>query len=89
MFRKTRQHPMPEDQKSEAYRHLTRELRTMHHTERDNLDKCPALADILLAVHDARYLDAIDMSEHCITTAGTAWRAKQGIPWSTNGFARS
>jgi hypothetical protein len=77
------------EQRSEAYRFLTRELRTMHHTERTNLDACPALTDILRAVHEGRDLDAIEMSSHCITDAGKAWRLKQGIHYTTNGKARS
>jgi hypothetical protein len=59
-----------------AYERLTRELRTMHHSERDKLDAMPNLAEILRAVHEGREHDAIAMTHTCITAYGNAWREK-------------
>lgn len=80
--------PLTYQEESAAYRFLTRELRTLHASERDNLDVDPNLPAILRAVHEGRDLDAIEMTNRHITDAGRAWRAKQGIHYTTNGRAR-
>lgn len=67
-----------------AYSRLTREIRTMHHTERDILDADPNLDAILTAVHEGRDQDAVALSAHIHTERGDAWRAKQGITTRTN-----
>lgn len=80
--------PLTREQEMAAYHFLTVVLRTLHHTERDNLDAHPLLPKILRDVHEGRDLDAIEMTDSCITDAGRAWRAKQGIRYTTNGRAR-
>jgi len=78
---------MTNEDRSYAYARLTREIRTMHHTERDMLDASPQLDTILLAVHERRELDAIELTMPMHTDRGDAWRAKQGITYRTNGVA--
>lgn len=60
-----------------AYERLTRQLRTMHHTERTILDTDPAYEAILTAVHEGRDKDALDLAQHIHTAAGDAWRARR------------
>lgn len=60
-----------------AYERLTRQLRTMHHTERTILDTDLFFEAILAAVHEGRDQDALDMAQHIRTAAGDAWRARR------------
>jgi len=67
-----------------AYYRLTREIRSMHHTERTALDNSANYLTALTAVHEGRDSDAIALTDNLMTEAGDAWRAKQDITSRTN-----
>jgi hypothetical protein len=62
--------------KARAYTRLTRELRAMHHTERTILDTHPDYEAIMLAVHEGRDADALNLAQPIHTEAGDAWRIR-------------
>lgn len=63
--------------KSAAYARLTRELRAMHHTERDILDTYPHYEQIIALIHKGRDAEALALAEPIRTEQGDAWRARQ------------
>jgi len=63
---------------SEAYFIITRDWTNMHHTERTGLDNSSEYQDILDLVKEGNRIEAVFMATALRTSAGDAWRAKQG-----------
>jgi hypothetical protein len=63
--------------KSRAYHRITRELRNMHHTERNILDTYPHYEQIMRLIHEGRDAEALALAEPIRTEQGDAWRARK------------